>query len=109
MFANNNASVSGGAIYADSTSSSETYVDLLNALSGVGTRKRCFLTLDPDTRVDYEYSSHQAKVYVVVGITRDCVGMYTLASLCLSVRLSARLSVQPSVCLLSVCLGVFSM
>jgi predicted outer membrane repeat protein len=94
VFANNNASVSGGAIYADSTSSSETYVDLLNAVSGVGPRKKCFLTLDDGTRVDYDDSSPQGKVY-----RSSLLPIYPTFRLCLMfvcLRLSSMPPIMPS-------------
>ena len=62
IFAYNKASVRGGAIYADSTSSSESYFDLLNFLSNVGKQNQCFLSFDDDTEFDYEGSNPNGKV-----------------------------------------------
>ena len=54
-FINNSASVHGGAIFADLTTSSETYVDLINSESLLDTGGKCFIT--GDDRLHYDFAT----------------------------------------------------
>lgn len=62
-FVDNVAKVFGGAIWADQTSSSESYIELLNDISGITTSVGCFIELNSSLQFNYGNSNSSAKIH----------------------------------------------
>ena len=63
-FIDNVAKVFGGAIWVDTTSSSEVYIELLNDISEITTSAGCFIELSPSLQFNYGGSNPSAKVRI---------------------------------------------
>jgi predicted outer membrane repeat protein len=72
-FVDNVAKVFGGAIWADQTSSSESYIELLNDISGITTSVGCFIELNSSLQFNYGNSNSSAKVGISHGLSYSLV------------------------------------
>lgn len=69
-FVRNSASVFGGAIYADDTSSSEIVFDMLHTMAGTDTAVDCFLNLTSDVYFSYDGRYPEANVWQHFRLTK---------------------------------------